>query len=259
MKFRILASVVALTTAVASTPANAEDLSHINQLLSTKQCPLCDLSGAGLVMTNLSGANLRNANLVNANLSRVNLAGADLTGANLTGASLYGANLSGANLSNTNLSGIDLRNAYLVNVNLTGTSLATAYVEGAIGIPNSAGTAAQFHGWGVVEAQKGKYVVAIEHYNRAVTLDSNYAPAYLARALALYRLGNEAGAIKDAQNAAKLFETQKNPKGQELSQNFVKNIELAREAAKKGNQRGNGNVANAIKAIATLALQLFLR
>ncbi|MFM6437017.1 MAG: pentapeptide repeat-containing protein, partial [Microcystis panniformis] len=83
-------------TLVLSLPLNlslvgyGEDLNHLQQLLSTRQCPQCDLSGSGLVQSNLVGAKLNGANLVGANLSQANLSGADLSGANLTSASLFG-------------------------------------------------------------------------------------------------------------------------------------------------------------------------
>lgn len=64
---------------------------YIKQLLTSKQCAGCDLSG-----THLSGANLVGANLNNANLSKADLRGANLLGANLRGANLNSANLRGA-------------------------------------------------------------------------------------------------------------------------------------------------------------------
>lgn len=257
MKLRT-AFVTLIAISNVSFPARSEDLQHLNQLLSTKQCPFCNLGGAGLVMANLQGANLCGANLQGANLSRVNLAGADLSGADLSGASLYGANLSGTNLRGANLTGVDLRDAYLVNADLTGSSLASAYVEGTIGIPKYAGTSEQFRSWGVTEAQKGNYVSAIQRYNQALSIDPNYAPAYLARGLAFYRLGNEAGATKDASTAAKLFQEQDNTEGYELSEQFIKNMELVREEAKKGARPKGSNFESALRAIATLAIQLLL-
>ena len=50
-------------TLVLSLPLNlslvgqTEDLNHLQQLLSTRKCPQCDLSGSGLVQSNLAGAN----------------------------------------------------------------------------------------------------------------------------------------------------------------------------------------------------------
>ncbi len=61
-----------ITTAIVlilgvSVPAQAENPAHLKQLLETKQCAGCDLSGAQLAGTNLQGANLKDANLQGAN------------------------------------------------------------------------------------------------------------------------------------------------------------------------------------------------
>ena len=107
MKLTTIATTILLIAGFTTT-ATAENYSHTRQLLSTKSCEKCDLSGVGLVMNELVGAKLSQANLIGANLSRTNLMGADLRGANLSGASLYGANLSGADLRGANLNGADL-------------------------------------------------------------------------------------------------------------------------------------------------------
>src|SRR4028118_1414235 len=157
LKLTVFTTAALLTTTSLSAVAKAENLQHIQQLLSTRQCSQCELSGAGLVLADLSGANLSGADLSRANLSRANLTGANLTGANLTGASLNGANLSGANLSGANLSATDLRDAFLGNAQLFGTSLNTAYIQGAVGIPEYAGTPEDFYAWGVTESERGNY------------------------------------------------------------------------------------------------------
>ena len=54
------------------------DPEHVQQLLATKHCPKCDLSGV-----NLSGSNMRAAKLMSANLFGANLSGADLSRADL--------------------------------------------------------------------------------------------------------------------------------------------------------------------------------
>ena len=240
-----------ITTTLLATipllPATAENLEHTRQLLSTKKCQQCELRSAGFVMADLSVAQLQGADLTRANLSRANLAGADLTGANLSGTSLYGANLTGANLTGT-----DLRDAYLVNANFANTSLSTAYVEGAIGIPQNAAKPEEFYRWALTEAQRGNYQAAIEHYNQAVTINPEFAPAYLGRALVLYRFGNEAAATQDAKIASQIFSTQKNATGYQASQNFLKGMELARQPAKKG---GGSNFFNFLGSLGTLLLR----
>ncbi len=255
MKPTILATATVLSAISLSVPVQAENLQHISQLLNTKQCPQCDLSGTGLVMANLVGAKLSGANLSQANLSRANLSGADLSGANLSGASLNGTNLSGANLSGANLAGTDLRDAYLVNANLTGVSLDTAYVQGAIGIPYYAGTPEQFHRWGLAEVKQGNYNAAIEHYNRALSINPNFAPAYLGRGIAFYRLGKEAEATQDAQTAANLFETQENTIGYQASQEFIQAMELDRN---NSNDQGSSRFDNVIRGVGSLLLQFLL-
>ncbi len=238
-------------------PVKAENLAHLSQLLSTKQCQLCDLTGSGLVMANLSGASLIGANLAGANLSQANLAGADLRGANLSGASLYGANLTGANLSSAILSGTDLRNSYLTNANLTGTSLEQAYVQGAKGISQNAGTPEMFYEWGLIETKEGNYQKAIDHHNKALILNPEFAPAYLARGYAFLRLGNEQGAVLNGKMASQLYEKDENSQGQELADSFVNNIEAMQEARRKG--AGSPGLDNIVRGVASLALQYLLK
>ena len=257
MIIRIMA--IAALGLLVDAPLRAENLSDLNQLLATKQCLQCDLSGSGLVMSNLSGANLSGANLNRANLSQANLSGANLRGANLSSASLYGANLSGADLSGANLTGTDLRDAYLTNANLLNVSLETAYVEGAVGIPNYAGTPAQFHTWGMNEAAQGNYQTAIDHFNRALNLNSDFAPAYLGRGLAHYRLGDEAQATEDVKIAAQLFEKQDNREGVEAAQNFLGAIAFYRNAANEADKpKGGLGLDRLFGAIGPLLLRFLL-
>ncbi|MDJ0582946.1 pentapeptide repeat-containing protein [Crocosphaera sp.] len=251
-------SLTALFTTVSFVlPVKAENLAHLSQLLSTKKCELCDLTGSGLVMADLRGASLIGANLAGANLSQANLAGADLRGANLTGASLYGANLTGANLSSAILQGTDLRESFLTNAILVGTSLEQAYVQGAKGISQNAGTPELFYGWGLNETQEGNYQQAIALHNKALILDSEFAPAYLARGYALLRLGNENGAILNAKMASQLYEKQENEQGKDFADRFVSNIEAVQEARKKGT--GNPGLDNIVRGVASLALQFLLK
>lgn len=255
---KIILTLAAILSTI--TVAQAENLSHLNQLLSTKQCPQCDLSGSGLVMSNLSGANLSGANLTSANLSQANLTGANLSGANLVGASLYGANLTGANLSGANVTSTDLRNAYFYNANLTDVQLDTAYLQGAMGLPENAGRPDQFQRWGLTEAGRGNYTAAINHYNQALNLEPNYAPAYLARGLAYYRLGNKVQATQDANTAAELFESQGHTQGYQATQSFIQGMELTRQAAEERAEASSGGsgLGNALKGVLPMLLQLLL-
>ncbi len=255
LKLTVFTTAALLTTTSLSTVAKAENLQHIQQLLSTRQCSQCELSGAGLVLADLSGANLSGADLSRANLSRANLTGANLTGANLTGASLNGANLNGANLSGANLSATDLRDAFLGNAQLFGTSLNTAYIQGAVGIPEYAGTPEDFYAWGVTESERGNYRGAITKYNQALSLKPEFAPALLARGLALYKLGNEARATQDAKNAEALFTAQGNTTGAQASQNFLQVMEIARKPPKTSGG-GASSIGNLLLGVGSLLLQL---
>lgn len=252
MKLTILTTAAFLTASNLSAIATAENLQHIQQLLSTKQCPQCRLTNAGLVMADLEGANLSGADLSRANLSRANLMGADLTGANLMGASLNGANLSGANLSGANLAGTDLRDAFLVNAQLFGTNLNSAYIQGTIGIPQYAGTAEDFYAWGVIEAERGNYRAAITNYNQALSIKPDLAPAFLARGVARFRLGDEAGATQDAEIAGKIFTDQENPVGLQASENLIKLVEIAQTPSEV---RSRPSLGNALVGIGSLLLR----
>ena len=252
MKLTILATAIILAATSINAIANAENLQDTQQLLSTKECPKCNLTGAGLVIVDLAGANLSGADLSRANLSRANLTGADLTQANLTGASLNGANLTGANLSGAILDGTDLRDAYLVNAQLFGTSLNRAYIQGTIGIPLYAGTPEDFYAWGVVEAEKGNYRSAIDNYNQALTIKQDFAPAFLARGIARLRLSDEAGATQDAQIASKLFTDQANAQGYQASQNLIQLAEITKNPPKVSDRPSLGN---ALLGIGSLLLQ----
>ncbi|MDJ0690922.1 MAG: pentapeptide repeat-containing protein [Xenococcaceae cyanobacterium MO_188.B32] len=254
LPFKLIGTIALLTPVILPFPTQAENLSHLNQLLGTKNCSNCDLSSAGLVMANLSGANLANTNLAQANLSQANLSGADLRGANLAGASLYGANLTGANLTGANLKGTDLRNAYLTDANLTDVDLNTAYLEGARGILDYAGTPEQFHRWGLQEAQRGNYQVAIDHYNRAISIDSKFADAYLALGLTQYHLDRRAKAKMNGEIAAKLFQEQGNQIGYQASQEFLQGIEIASQIEERQtkNGRGAGSFGKFVQGIGSL-------
>ncbi len=258
MKNKLLIGALTLLTISITNPVVAENLSDLRKLLSTKECRNCDLTGSGLVMANLSGAKLSGVNFSGANLSRADLSGANLIGADLSGASLYGANLSGANLIGANLNGTDLRNAYLHNAVLVGVSFDTAYLQGATGIPNYAGTPEQFVRWGMVEASKGQYHRALEHYNKALSINSQFSYAYLNRGIARYRLGDESGATQDAEIAGKIFEAEDNTLGIEASQKFLEGIEMVNQIEENQHQNRESKVERFLGGIGSLLLKLFL-
>lgn len=250
----IFVATATLVTACLASPAIAENLNHTSQLLSTRRCPFCDLSNAGLVRANLAGAQLQGADLRNANLSRADLTGVDLTGADLSGASLYGANLQGAILRGANLNGTDLRGAYLIDADFSNTSLDNAYIESAIGIPNEAATPERFYRLGVAETERGNYQAAIVYYDQALSLDPTFAPALLARGISLYHLGDDPGAAENTVAAYELFVEQENTAGVQTAQNFLLYMELARQPTPV--DTGNPNFGQAVGGVASLLLQL---
>lgn len=255
MRNPILAITTLLSTICLTTPASSANLEHIKQLLATRQCQGCDLSGAGLVLANLSGANLSGANLRSANLSRANIVGADLSGADLSNASLYGANLSGAKLSGAHLNAADLRDAYLVNTDLANAELNGANLQGAIGVTSQIAKAEDFYSWGIGEAQKGDHKEAIDYLNQAISINPDFAAAYLARSVAYYQLFDRAGAIRDAKSAEQLFLAQANAEGYQTADKFVKELEAVQNTPKPKSQ---GNFLNAVGGIASFLLQFLL-
>ena len=253
MKLRILIAATLLSALAPLAPASAENIQHTQQLLSTRQCPNCDLNGAGLVLANLTGANLKGADLSGANLSRANLAGADLSGANLSGTSLFGVNLTGANLSGANLSGADLRSAYLSNANLLNVNLTNTQLLGVRGMPTNIGTAEDFYKLGVIEAQAGNYRNALDYYNQALNQKPDLAAVYFARSMSRADLGDFAGATQDAAIANQLFANQGNSQGQELSKQLTEAI-VARQKPTEPGTGGGGNFMNLLGSLASVLL-----
>jgi uncharacterized protein YjbI with pentapeptide repeats len=263
MRLQKLTLFVVFTVFGCTWPAQAENVEHTQQLLSTKSCQRCELSGAGLIFAVLSGADLRGANLSGANLSRADLSGADLSGANLMGASLFGANLVGANLEGADLRGADLRSALLTESNLTGSNLDQAAMQNAVGIPQTINTekAEDFHGWAVAAAQKGNHREALRYYDQALAINPDYAPTRLGRSVSLFSVGNVDLAKQEAQRASDLFEEQENERGQEVSQDFITAVQTAEEEAQKRKKRGSGGggflntLKGLVQSAASLALQ----
>lgn len=256
-KLTILFSTL-LTSLIFPFSVSAENVTHLTQLLNTKQCESCDLSQAGLVMTNLTGANLRGANLVGANLSRANLTGVDFSNANLSGASFYGANLSGANLSGAILNNSDFRNAYVQGVILNGTDISNAQIQGVVGIPADAGSAEQFYLWGTSEDKKGNYPLAVKYYSQAIEMKPDFAPAYLGRAIIKSRYGQTKTAITDGEKAEELFKTQDNADGYVLSNRFVQLVKARTDSEAKDGNEGNAGFVQIVNSVAPLLFKLLL-
>ncbi|MBC6479576.1 MAG: pentapeptide repeat-containing protein [Hormoscilla sp. GM7CHS1pb] len=112
-----------ITPLLFTSAVKAENPEHVEQLLTTRECYRCDLSGANLSEEHLIGADLREANLEGANLTHANLEGADLTGANLQGAHLTGAHLTDASLNDANLNNVNFSSANIYSVDVSGASM----------------------------------------------------------------------------------------------------------------------------------------
>jgi uncharacterized protein YjbI with pentapeptide repeats len=254
-KLTTLATTILLLSVATTT--KAENISHLRQLLSTKSCQQCDLAGAGLVTNDLAGANLERANLVGANLSQANLAGADLRGANLAGASLNGANLTGADLRGANLNGTDLRSAYLTNANVQGLDVRSAYLEGAVGVPMTLGTADDFYKWGYAAWQKNDFAGAVTNYDRSIGLNPQFPGAYIARAMAKFRLQDDDGAIRDAMAAERLYFAKSDRQGTQVAQALIAKIKLASKPSDTNVNPGNGNMVDLITGLSSMLLKFF--
>ena len=100
-------------------------------LISSKECPYCNLAGVDLSGLALDKADLTHGNLMNANMYQCSLKQANMSEALLNGAKMQNTNLSGASLlsaslnadKDLNLAAADLSGAYLQNVNCKGADL----------------------------------------------------------------------------------------------------------------------------------------
>jgi Pentapeptide repeats (8 copies) len=99
---------------------NVRSLPDLEEILRKHQQWIKSEEKAG-TRANLDHANLSGAILIVANLSRASLSGANLTGADLMGADLSGAILVGANLTGVDLGAADLSDVFLVEVRVGGT------------------------------------------------------------------------------------------------------------------------------------------
>jgi uncharacterized protein YjbI with pentapeptide repeats len=242
-------------------PARAENLQQTQQLLSSNECPKCDLNRAGLVYAQLTGANLTAASLIQSNLSHANLGSAKLNQAQLNGAVLFGADLTGADLSGANLQGADLREAILTNANLQGANLDGANLVGAVGVPAQIATSDNLYRWGMQEAVRGDFRGAVSYYNQALNQKPDFAHAYMARSIARLRLGDRSGALTDAQEADKLYTAQNNQQGHQIASQFATGIQDAEKAYIKQQEAENGggtggNILNVLGGLAGIALQV---
>jgi len=86
---------------------------NLEQLMQTRACRGCDLSGLDLNKLDLAGVDLESADLSHSKLYLTNLSGANLKNTRLDGAVFGGADLGGADLRGADLQSASLDNAYL--------------------------------------------------------------------------------------------------------------------------------------------------
>jgi uncharacterized protein YjbI with pentapeptide repeats len=104
LRSRLLSAALGVVMcAAAAMTVRGQNLDQVQQLVTTRVCPGCDLHNATIIDKNLNRANLKGANLSGANLYKTTLHNAQLKGANFAGAALFGADLTGA--TNANLAG----------------------------------------------------------------------------------------------------------------------------------------------------------
>lgn len=256
-------SALLLALPLSALPARAENLEHLRQLLSTRQCQGCDLHQAGLVYGDLAGANLQDADLSGANLSRADLRNANLRNANLSGAILNSANLTGADLSGADLRGANLREAYLTGANLTDVQLEGTDFQRAVGLPDRILGAEGYYRWAMIEGQRGNFEGAMGYLEAAIARDPEFPAAYLARGIIRFQLDDWDGAIQDGNRAERLYTQVGSFRGQQVSAEFVAGIQALQEAAIEAEEdaarsRRNGQFMGFVGSVASLLFQFFL-
>ncbi len=259
MKKILFGSLAAIALSGALAPARADDLVHVQRLLSTGDCEACNLSRAGLVYADLSNANLRGANLRGANLSQTDLTGADLSNANLTGAVLFNANLEGANLQGADLRGVDLRQAFLGNANVEGALLEGAFLMGAHGLPDTIETPGVLFQWGILESENENYELAIRYYSRSLQADPDNPEVYLARSIALFRWGDPERAYADAKEAERLFMAQGNAEGQQNALMLAEGIVEVQRRIAEGPEPPPPDFLGLVGSLSSLLIQFAAR
>lgn len=257
-RFAPLLPILAIALASVALPAHADNLVHVQRLLSQRECIDCDLSRAGLTYADLTGVNLQGSTLRMANLSQSVLAGADLRNTNLVGAVLFDADLSGADLRGADLRGADLRGAFLGGANLDGALLDGAYLMGAYGLPESIATADTLNEWGLIQSENGNYEVAVNYFTQSLALESDNPQIYLGRSLARFQLGDLENAYADAKQAETLFMAAGDEANAETATTMVEGIEEVQRRIIEGPEPPPPNFLNFVGSLASLLLRLAL-
>ena len=189
-------------------PVFAGDEEHLIQLLTSRDCPACQLSDVDLTHADLRDANLKDAQLRRANLSQAQLDGADLSGSDLSFTSLRGASLRGADLRNSRLFGTDLRNSDLTGALLDQQALDQSHWHGTRGVAQGARSHAGLHNAGVEAAQAGRWPMAEQLFNAAIEADPDEPLSWVARGLSRGEQGKDDLASRDFAYAGELFAEQ---------------------------------------------------
>ncbi len=261
MKSSRLASllpIMAIALAGSALPARANNLVHVQQLLSQRECLDCNLSRAGLTYADLTGANLQGSNLSMANLSQSTLAGANLRNVNLVGAVLFDADLSGADLSGADLRGADLRGAFLGGANLEGALLEGAYLMGAYGLPETVATATTLHRWGLLQSENGNYEVAVNYFSQSIALEPDNPQVYLGRGVARFRWGDHEGAYADAKRAETLFLAEGDAANAQTATTMAEGIVEVQRRIVEGPEPPPPDFFNFLGSVASILLRLAL-
>ena len=181
---------------------------HLIQLLTSLNCPGCQLADVDLTHLDLRDANLQGAQLRRANLSQAELDGADLSGSDLSFTSLQAASLRGADLRNSRLMGTDLRRADLTGALLDQNALDQSHWNGARGVSQGARSHAGLHNAGVEAAQAGRWPLAEQLFNSAIEANPEEPLSWVARGLSRGEQGKDDLASRDFAYAGELFANQ---------------------------------------------------
>ena len=248
------APLLLLLTVLLGAPlsARADDLIV---LLEARSCPNCKLADADLVHADLRNADLSAADLQRANLSRARLDGADLRNANLRFSSLKGASLQGADLRGARLDGTDLRQADLTGAQVDRHALERCHWVGAKGVALGARSHAGLHNAGVKAAFAGRWAMAEQLFNAAITTNPDEPLSWVARGLSRGEQGKDNLASSDFAYASELFAEQGDMvKADQLKQASQRVYGSTDEPdAANGNGVGTALLSGALSAVQALA------
>ena len=130
---------LALTFALAATPALAQNASQIAKVQNGGSCARCnlfqaDLGNKVLKSRDLTGARLRQSDMSLSVLNYSKMGHADLRDLNGYGALFVGVNFSGADLTNATLVGADFAGANFKGAKLNGVNLSGSEMEKSVGL-----------------------------------------------------------------------------------------------------------------------------